>query len=169
MNLAHTLIIWYALNKMKKAFTLIELLITLLIIALLATVAIPKYQRYVQESRAGEALGRFKILHQAQEAFYAEVGRYADIDASAAAGADDEWDKLGLENWNAKGNFMYDCITYAGSTDFKSIQAFHLKNPATRDNSADNVDFTIRYWVRDEADDGTGHSRKPGEVVWEWR
>ena len=56
-------------------FTLIELLVVVLIIAVLAAVALPQYQKAVKKSRGAEALAAAKALHQAFAAYQLETGK----------------------------------------------------------------------------------------------
>ncbi len=57
-----------------KGFTLIELLVVVLIIAILAAVAVPQYQKAVKRSHGSEALAVAKALHQALAAYQLETG-----------------------------------------------------------------------------------------------
>ena len=61
---------------MKKGFTLIELLVVVLIIGILSSVALPKYQLAVLKSKAVELRVNAKALHDAAELFYLETGEY---------------------------------------------------------------------------------------------
>ena len=59
---------------MKKAFTLIELLVVVLIIGILASVAVPQYQKAVARSRAAELRIVIKAIHDASKAYYLANG-----------------------------------------------------------------------------------------------
>ena len=56
----------------KSGFTLIEMLIIVLIIAVLSSIALPKYTRTVERARATEAFGNIQQVDDAVYAFYTE-------------------------------------------------------------------------------------------------
>src|SRR4030065_67726 len=69
-------------NTMKKysanGFTLIEVVVTVAIIGILATIAYPSYTRYVAEPRRPEAWIPLSALAAQQEKFFTQCGGYAD-------------------------------------------------------------------------------------------
>ena len=63
---------------MKKAFTLIELLVVVLIIGILASIALPQYQKAVERAKAAQVLALLKAVGQAFEANYMANGVYTN-------------------------------------------------------------------------------------------
>ena len=62
----------------KQAFTLIELLVVVLIIGILASVALPGYQRAVNKSRYAGLKPVTRAIAEAEEAFFMTNGTYDD-------------------------------------------------------------------------------------------
>lgn len=63
-------------KQRNKAFTLVEVLIVVLIIATLAGAAMPFYRRAVEKSRTATALNVIDSIAQAEQSFFMATGRY---------------------------------------------------------------------------------------------
>lgn len=63
-------------RRSKKAFTLIETLIVVLIIATLTAVAMPIYRKAVEKSQAATALNVLGSIAAAEQSFFMAAGRY---------------------------------------------------------------------------------------------
>ena len=61
----------------KRGFTLIELLVVVLIFGILASIALPQYQKSVEKSKATQAFAIIRSIAAAQEAYYMENDQYA--------------------------------------------------------------------------------------------
>jgi len=120
-------------NTHRGGFTLIELLVVVLIIGILASTALPQYQRAVEKSRGTQALTLLKSVYQAAETFYMANGNFPtefsqlDIDipykssasivpGSTQALADSYWG-LELINWTKYKGFLMTRLSgpYKGS------------------------------------------------------
>ncbi|MBR3632239.1 MAG: pilin [Elusimicrobiaceae bacterium] len=78
------------MQKNKRAFTLIELLIVVLIIGVLSAIAIPMYQGAVDKSHFSTLLPATKAIKNAEEAYKMANGRYtnemSELDVSMTNG-----------------------------------------------------------------------------------
>ena len=61
-----------------KGFSLVELMVTVAILAVLAVVAIPLYQNYINRAKQSDAIIGLKAAQMAQEQFFSENNRYAN-------------------------------------------------------------------------------------------
>ncbi len=67
-----------------RGFTLIELLVVVLIIGILASIAVPQYQKAVHRARINSYMPLIRSLAEAQEMYYMANGRYSrDIEELA--------------------------------------------------------------------------------------
>ena len=64
------------LLKSQSGFSLIELMIVVAIIGILATIAIPNFNRFQAKAKQSEAKGNLSGLYSAEKAFYAEWSQY---------------------------------------------------------------------------------------------
>lgn len=62
----------------RKGFTLIELLVVLSIVALLATLALPRYFQSVDTAKETILADNLRITRETIDKFYGDTGRYPD-------------------------------------------------------------------------------------------
>ncbi|WP_394752085.1 type IV pilin protein [Crenothrix sp.] len=75
------------MKQKQQGFTLIELMIAVAIVGVLASIAVPNYQKSVMKSRRADAKGALVSLANAMEKHYTEMGSYCDAaDASVPGG-----------------------------------------------------------------------------------
>ncbi len=68
----------------KPGFTLIELMVTMLIVGVLAAVAIPKYSETRRRANRSSGVADLTNLKTAQETFFSETNRYAGMPDTVA-------------------------------------------------------------------------------------
>lgn len=74
--------------RVSRGFTLIELMITLVVVAILASIAVPTYRQYVLRSHRVEAKTALLSIAADQEKFYLQRNRYANDAELVSAKAD---------------------------------------------------------------------------------
>lgn len=100
----------------NKGFTLLELMITVAIIGILASIAIPAYNGYLETSRMTEAKNNIAALKLAEEEYFLENNSYfSDItenNTNLANASGNLWTATGGENGV---NFTYTITATATS------------------------------------------------------
>lgn len=69
------------LKKVKKGFTLVELMIVVAIIGILAAIAIPAFLRYIKSSKVSEAEGIMRKMSEGAKTYFTSEQRYSDTTA----------------------------------------------------------------------------------------
>ena len=72
--------------RFKQGFTLIEVMITVAIIAILAAIAVPNYTDYVTRSKFTEAHGMLADLRVKMEQYYMDNRRYSTTTGGGTCG-----------------------------------------------------------------------------------
>ncbi|WP_428075023.1 type IV pilin protein [Candidatus Avelusimicrobium luingense] len=126
----------------NKAFTLIELLVVVLIIGILASVALPQYQKAVWKSRNAQLKTLAQSVAQAEQAYYMANGQYSfnfdvldlDLPLSAPVQNGSAEDKCGFAIGGTDAvrrgkNFEIVLGGHANDPSYISVQAVWLENP----------------------------------------
>lgn len=66
---------------LKKGFSIIELLVVVVVIAVLAAIAFPKYNKAVNETHRREAKTVLNIIRSSEQAYKIDNGRYYGFDS----------------------------------------------------------------------------------------
>lgn len=74
-------------TRLQRGFTLIELMIAMVVLAILTAIALPQYSSYVQRARRADAKTALLELAARQERFFAVNNAYTNNAASLGYGA----------------------------------------------------------------------------------
>lgn len=86
-------------------FTLIELMITVAVVAILATIALPSYQKYIREARRSDGQAALQRVQLAQEKWRTNHGSFTATlgDLGLGATSDEGHYSLGITTASATG------------------------------------------------------------------
>lgn len=76
----------------RSGFTLVEILIAIVIVAILGAIALPRFFPQREKAVAAEGIAMLGALRQAELAYRLEVGNFLDIDDNTDA----DWGNLGI-------------------------------------------------------------------------
>lgn len=144
----------------NRGFTLIELMITVVIVAILATIAIPSYQEYVIRARRADAQGTLMGLANALERFHTQNGTYA---GAAAGGGDTGAPAIYASQSPIEGApKAYDLAIQAADGSTFTIRATPI-GPQVGDGYLETTSTGARRWDQNNDND----TDDPGETSWD--
>lgn len=97
--------------KKNRGFTLLEILIVVVIVGILASLAIPQYEKSVENSRGAEAIANLSILRGSELRHFGEYDEFVSFD------------ELDVENPDPGKYFTYELISPNPSTGEFTIRA----------------------------------------------
>ena len=134
------------MKKTQSGFTLIELMIVVAIIGILAAVAIPQYQNYINRTQVGRVVGELGAIRTAAEEAYLRNAL-----TTATVGAD-----LGFTGSTVVNG---DIVVTAGTTDTAGRRmTVTLGNQASTGLAGDTISWTRSgggIWTCSVLDEGT--------------
>src|ERR1700739_2918912 len=95
----------------RSGFSLIELMVVVAIIAFLAMIAIPNFNRFFAKAKRTEAYMNLHSIYAAEKAYWAEHGTYSDVLSGPGSIG---WQPEGYKGGGVNENFYY-TYGFAGS------------------------------------------------------
>ncbi|MFH1505123.1 MAG: prepilin-type N-terminal cleavage/methylation domain-containing protein [Candidatus Omnitrophota bacterium] len=102
-------------RRLKKGFTLIELIIVIVIIGIIATFAVPQYFGFIGRAQGAKAKNAITLIVQAEKIIRAETSSYMPVASGASINGTIGTNASGMDltEIDNDANFVYD-VTAAG-------------------------------------------------------
>lgn len=152
----------------ERGFTLMELMITVVVIGILAAIAIPAYTGHVTRTKRSEAVTALQTVALYEEKLMAERGHYGSIEALHTT--------LGLSDPNAPVSRAYQIKTTFAKDDISTTEylsyAVPVKTAGTGDGKfEDNIKgIPLCFAIRQDGTVGTvdkeGLNWKQNDNLW---
>ncbi|MBS3746303.1 MAG: type IV pilin protein [Wenzhouxiangellaceae bacterium] len=119
--------------KNTRGFTLIELMITVAILAILVGIALPAYQNQVQKARRADAVSGLMAAAQTMERCFTRMNTYAGCESRIPSSTEDGFYSLTSTPSDNGGKFTLSATPVAGSSQEKdSCGTFKFDNLGQR-------------------------------------
>lgn len=154
-------------------FTLVELLVAVVIVGILASIAVPGYQRYIRDARRSDAQGALMGLASAMERYYTINNTYCGVTATPPAPPNPRNPACTItagaptiyaaQSPVDGGRPIYD-LAVSGTTNTYTLTATPIAGTGQENDGFLNLTHTgIRGWDKD----GNGATTDDGEDCWE--
>lgn len=116
------------MRRGRAGFTFVELLVTITIVGLLSSIAVPKFRAMKQRAQATNVLGDLQVVRVAVLSYYADHRQFPDDAAAGTAPADmEKYLPLGFSFSRDTWSMDYDIAPGAGvNGDLVSVSAATL-------------------------------------------
>ena len=141
------------LRTRTPGFTLVELMVTVAIIAVLAAVAIPAYSNYINRAKQSDAIIGLKAAQMAQEQYFSENHAYCSTIDWLPGFADDN-----ANNSYTKGE-------YTLSASATTVPSFEVKATSSKLTDRWKIDQSM---INPEADTNATYPGIKGYSVFYW-
>lgn len=137
----------------QRGVTLIELMIVVIVVAILASIAVPSYRSYLLRAQRSDARAELLRVRSAQEKFFLQNNAYADDTAEMSAAPPDG---LGIAAISEHGH--YDLSLETPDPDRPTVLSFRATATAREGQTADSPcqTFTVNELGVRTAENGGG-------------
>ena len=156
--------------RREVGFTLIELMITIVVLAILVSIAYPAYTEQVARGRRAQAQATLLMAQQWMERFYTENFRY-DQNSAGTAVADLFNARFSTSPPPGEGTALYDLAVNAGSRESYTITATRKTGTGMANDKCGNfmVDQLGRKSIEGETYSSTEFASKAAAIAACWR
>ena len=143
-------------SKLVKGFTMVELMIVIVIIAIIASIALPSYEQFMQKGRRADGKNMLMQLSALQERFYSENGFYGRMTDIVGVG--------NIDSDEGHYNVTVDCSPDSAACAAASRPQFYTLTAAPQGGQVNDTD--CGNFLYDQAGNKTVSGSDPKNNCW---